>query len=55
MLTPPSVMVKELATALVNERLPLTLYWLVADKHSEGVIARASTGAGATEQEAGAL
>ncbi|GAB3492172.1 hypothetical protein GCM10027341_06000 [Spirosoma knui] len=52
----PSVMVSVLATALVRERLPLTLYWLVVDKHSAGVIAKAKAGtAGATVQEAGAV
>ncbi|GAB3492132.1 hypothetical protein GCM10027341_05920 [Spirosoma knui] len=45
----------ELATALSIESVPLTLYWLVAEKHSVGVMAKANTGAGATEQEAGAV
>ncbi|GAB3492148.1 hypothetical protein GCM10027341_05950 [Spirosoma knui] len=55
-LTLPSEIVSELATALVNESVPLTLYWLVADKHSVGVIAKAKAGtAGVTEQEAGAV
>ncbi|GAB3492188.1 hypothetical protein GCM10027341_06040 [Spirosoma knui] len=54
--TPPSVMVSVLATALVREIVPLTLYWLVADRHSKGVMARAKAGtAGVTEQEAGAV
>ncbi|GAB3492153.1 hypothetical protein GCM10027341_05960 [Spirosoma knui] len=52
-LTFPSDIVSVLATALVNESVPLTLYWLVADKHSVGVMAKAS--AGATEQETGAV
>ncbi|GAB3492142.1 hypothetical protein GCM10027341_05940 [Spirosoma knui] len=55
MFTLPSEMVSVLATALVREIVPLTLYWLVADKHSVGVMLKASTGAGATEQEAGAV
>ncbi|GAB3492180.1 hypothetical protein GCM10027341_06020 [Spirosoma knui] len=51
----PSVMVSVLAKASVNEIVPLTLYWLVVDKHSVGVIAKAKAGtAGVTEQEAGA-
>ncbi|GAB3492184.1 hypothetical protein GCM10027341_06030 [Spirosoma knui] len=54
-LTLPSEMVSELAIALVKDIIPLTLYWLVVDRHSEGEIARVSTGAGATEQETGAV
>ncbi|GAB3492200.1 hypothetical protein GCM10027341_06070 [Spirosoma knui] len=55
-LTLPSEIVSVLATALVNESVPLTLYWLVVDKHSVGVTAKASAGtAGATMQEAGAV
>ncbi|GAB3492208.1 hypothetical protein GCM10027341_06090 [Spirosoma knui] len=49
------MMVKELARALLIESVPLTVYWLVADRHSVGVTASASVGAGATEQEAGAV
>jgi hypothetical protein len=51
----PSVMVKVLAVALLKDSVPERLYWLVADKHSPALtLARASTGAGATVQEAGA-
>ncbi|GAB3492168.1 hypothetical protein GCM10027341_05990 [Spirosoma knui] len=55
MLTLPSLIVSVLAVALVKDTVPLTLYWLVADKHSVGVMLRVSTGAGATKQEAGAV
>ncbi|GAB3492137.1 hypothetical protein GCM10027341_06050 [Spirosoma knui] len=56
MLTLPSLIVSVLAVALVKDTVPLTLYWLVADKHSVGVMLKASAGiAGVIEQEAGAV